>query len=764
MTDSLARTAAERKRILEVVAIIVTTLALVGISRLETRLFDLSETLAKNRDFFNTVLYFGMINLNVVLILLLSFLLFRNVAKLVVERRRGVFGSNLRTKLVASLMFFALAPTVLLFYVSSRFIITSFDEWFSDKVRSTMQQTREAGARVYKQDQRRLESLARIALQRIRATMPEEIITTSGYRLVLPGQIEGFDTQYGIDNLKVYDRQGMLLWSSRKLTAEDDLQSSKIPDSFALEALNRFAREPGLYSMSTVSGEDQQDVVKGVAPIHLPGSQELIGLVMTQTRFETQILKSIEIIQQNFANLRPSAQLIKISYHILLIVMALLIVFSAVWLGFYVARGVTEPLQSLAEGTREVALGNYQISLTPRTDDETGQLVRSFNLMTKDLQRHRSRAEESRIALLKSNAELERRRKYMEVVLENINAGVIAVDQNGLISSMNQAAGKLLNVPQGPSLGRTVREAVGPRLWAEFWKPLEDRLSGDELFSAQIDLTIEGKNLTLLVDGSRLVGEDGESLGVVVVFDDAAEQLKLQRVAAWREVARRIAHEIKNPITPIKLSAQRLLRRFHEKFEGDERDVFESCLETIVKQVDSLRDLVNEFSKFSRLPAIEPKVTDLNQVIEDVVNLYRNSYPTVVFDTSNLESIPTFPLDKDQMNRVFVNLVGNALDALTPEHGPGCIKICSQLLHSLDTIRIEIEDNGSGIPPHLRERVLEPYYSTKDSGTGLGLAIVNQIITDHGGYVRITANEPRGTRVIIELPLGSRASRGKLMT
>ena len=657
-------------------------------------------------------------------------------------------------------MFFALAPTVLLFYVSSRFIITSFDEWFSEKVRTTMQQTREAGARVYKQDQRRLESLARIALQRIRATMPEEILADN-YRLVLPGQIDGFDTQYGIDNITVYDRKGVRLWSSRKSSTSDETDAANLPDPFAIEALERFSREPGLYSMSTVSGEDQQDVVKGVAPIHLPGSAMLIGLVMTQTRFETQILKSIETIQQTFANLRPSAQLIKISYHILLIVMALLIVFSAVWLGFYVARGITEPLQSLAEGTREVALGNYRVSLTPRTDDETGQLVRSFNLMTKDLQRHRTQAEESRIALLKSNEELERRRKYMEVVLENINAGVIAVDQNGLVSSINQAAGKLLSLTQGYRQGCTVHEAVGPCLWEEFWQPLQERLSGSGIFSAQIDLTIEGKNLTLLVDGSRLVGEDGEDLGVVVVFDDAAEQLKLQRVAAWREVARRIAHEIKNPITPIKLSAQRLLRRFHERFHGDEREVFESCLETILKQVDSLRDLVNEFSKFSRLPAIEPKLTDLNQVIEDVVNLYRNSYPTVVFDTSGLGKVPNFPLDTDQMNRVFVNLLGNALDAISPDNVQGQIEIRSELLHSLDTVRIEIADNGCGIPSHLRERVLEPYYSTKDGGTGLGLAIVNQIVTDHGGYLRIAENEPQGTRIIVELPLGARRPVGR---
>lgn len=747
------KSAAERRRMLELIAIFFTTVLLIGLSRLETRLFELSETLAKSQDFFTTVVFFGLINLNVILILLLSFLLFRQVAKLVVERRRGVFGSNLRAKLVATLVFFALAPTILLFYVSSRFIVTSFDEWFSEKVRLTMHQTREAGARVYKQDQRRLESLARIALQRIHIDTGIEGLLLDG-QLILPGQLEGFDAQYGLDGVEVLDRHGLLLWAS---TAREDHGIPAL-DPFITESLQRFSTEPGLMSLSTVAGEEQRDVVKGAAPIFEPNTRELLGIVVTETRFETQILRSIETIQQSFANLRPSAQLIKLSYLILLLVMTLLIMFSAVWLGFYVARGIIGPIQSLADGTREVALGNYDVSLSPRTDDETGQLVRSFNLMTKDLQKHRYQADEARRALLRSNEELEARRRYMEVVLQSISAGVMAVSPAGVLTSINAAAQKLLNLKPDRALGLPIRAALGDALYATFWQPLIERFTGDGVFSAQVDVNISGRMTTLLVDGSRLMSEEREDLGAVLVFDDASEQLKLQRVAAWREVARRIAHEIKNPVTPIKLSAQRLLRRFHEKFEGDEREVFQSCLETILKQVDSLRDLVNEFSKFSRLPAIEPKPADINLLIVEVANFYRNSYPKVTFDTEALKPLPDLLIDRDQMNRVFMNLVGNAIDALEPQHGPGKITFKSQMLKTLDTVQIEVIDNGAGIPAHLRERVLEPYYSTKDTGTGLGLAIVNQIISDHGGYLRIAGNSPRGTRVIIELPARRPAS------
>jgi two-component system nitrogen regulation sensor histidine kinase NtrY len=759
------KTTAERKRLFEIVAMVVITILLISLSRMETKLFDLSETLARNQEqFVTTVVYFGLINFNVILILVLSFLLFRNVAKLVVERRRGVFGSKLRSKLVAVLVFFALAPTILLFYISSRYIITSFDEWFSEKVRATMQETREAGARVYKQDQKRLESLARIALQRVKVVRPEEQFMRD-QSLILPAQLEGFDAQYGLDNIKVFDAKGRLIWSSgakptksNDANKKADVNSSNgillAIDPFVMEALGRFSAEPGLWSMSTVVGSDQQDVVKGVAPISHPVTHQLLGLIMTETRFETQILKSIESIQQSFANIRPSAQLIKWSYLVLLVVMSLLIIFSAVWLGFYVARGITGPILSLSEATREVALGNYSVSLAARTEDEAGQLVRSFNLMTKDLQSHRSAADASRIALVKSNEELDQRRKYMEVVLKNITAGVISIDQTGYITSVNSAAEALLGVEAHRVIHHRVEQGLGAELHKIFWKPLEEKLQQTSACSAQIDLSSLGRNVNLLVDGTRIVDENEEELGIILVFDDATEQVKVQRAAAWREVARRIAHEIKNPVTPIKLSAQRLLRRFNDRFTGEEREVFESCLETILKQVDSLRDLVNEFSKFARLPAIQPRPASINQVITDVVNLYQMSYPHVQFDIHDLGKIPDFSLDKDQMNRVIVNLVDNAVAALDGEGGKGKIDFRTLMLPDLDTVRIEITDNGHGIPANLRDRVVEPYFSTKDEGTGLGLAIVNQIIADHGGYLRILPNEPRGTKVIIELPAG----------
>ena len=480
-----------------------------------------------------------------------------------------------------------------------------------------------------------------------------------------------------------------------------------------------------------------------------------MGVVLAEERFETRILKSIETILQGFADLRPGAQLIRLTYIILMAVITLLITFAAVWLGFYVARAIVGPIQSLAEATREVALGNYSVSLTAKTDDEAGQLVRSFNQMTKDLRKHKSLADDSRFRLQHINEELEQRRQYMEIVLKNITAGVVAVDTSDVITSVNDAAARILGIKAEVLIGKLVTDGLGPVIYEEFWKPMVSKLSGKSTFSAQIDFELSGQRLNLIADAARIFDEASAYRGTVVVFDDATEQVKAQRIAAWREVARRIAHEIKNPITPIKLSAERILRRFKDQFSGNDREVFESCIETILTQVDSLRDLVNEFSKFSKLPSVQPRPAEINAVIREVVKLFSLSYSEVEIDLQGLQNVPEVSIDPEQMNRVFVNLITNSIGAMDQQSTPPRIQFHTQYVAEANAVRIEVTDNGHGIPDKLKDRVLEPYFSTKDTGTGLGLAIVNQIVSDHGGYLRLSDNKPRGTVVVIELPLGS---------
>ncbi|MBI2601557.1 MAG: HAMP domain-containing protein [Deltaproteobacteria bacterium] len=750
MNFPFPKTYDERRRVVEFAVILLCAVLLIAISRLEVRLFSLGELLSANREFFTTLVYFALINLNVILILILSFLIFRNLTKLVLERRRGMLGSKLRSKLVVSLVFFALAPTLLLFYVTTQFIMTSFETWFSEKVQTTIQKTQEAGSHIYKQDQKRLASLARIALQRVVLQGPAEIFADEN-TVIDAKALTGFDTDYGLNSLRIYGIDGSIIWASDKSDKEGAGYFST-GGVYPRDVIRLFLREPDLKSHSRVVGEEGQDVVLGGAPLREPSNQRLLAVVIAEVRFETQILKSVEQILADFADIKPGANLIRLSYMITIVMIVLLIVFSASWLGFYVAREITGPIQNLAEATREVALGNYSVNLQASSDDEAGQLVNSFNSMTRDLRDQRKVTELAQAHLQASNEELDQKRQYLEIVLKHIAAGVIALDSRQRVTSVNAAAEKILKVKATDLIGHHAQIGFGQELYEAFWQPLVEGLADSGSFHGQVELSKIGRELTLIVNALRLHDENDVEMGYVIVFDDALAKLRAQRVLAWREVARRIAHEIKNPITPIKLNAQRLVRKFHDRFEEKDQEIFETCMETIVTQVDSLRDLVNEFTKFSKLPSINPKPEDVGTVVADAVKLFRMSYGDIDFEVLGTEGLPRFPVDKEQLNRALVNILGNAVSSLQ-EGRKGRIEVRCQFLNDLKLVRIEVADNGCGVPNELKERVLEPYFSTKDEGTGLGLAIVHQIITDHGGYLRLTDNHPQGTVIIIELPI-----------
>lgn len=743
-----------RQRWFEIAGIVLVTLALTLISRLETRLYELSSELARDDSFIASIFFYAIINLNVFLAIILSFLVVRNIAKLVVERRRGVFGSQLRTKLVATLMIFALAPTVIIFYVSTRFINESFDEWFGGRVRDSMQQARDAGGQIYLQDQRRLEGIARLAASKVKVHSASPVLGIYA-KPTIDVNLDGFELENGVYSVKVFDRDSNLLWSS--VREEGGPNTQHFDQQFIGSLLGRFATKPGLVSSSIVDADDQKDIVRAAVPLRSPDSGELSGAIVIEERFDMPFLRSLESILESFSRLKPGAQLVRVSYLILVTVMTLMIVFAAVWFGFRVARAIIGPIQLLAEATKEVALGNYAITLEPHSDDETGQLVRAFNTMTGDLERHRQTAKDAQFRLEISNDELERRRRYMEIVFANIAAGVIAVDAAGVVTAFNTAAQSMLGLPTHVHqiVGRPVQEVLGPVLWSVFW---DDVMSSWEeknsIATKNIDLRPAGIDLALFVAVTAVRNEDNDDLGLVVVFDDATQRAKQQRVIAWREVASRIAHEIKNPITPIKLSAERLLRRFSNKFEGEDKDIFENCARSILVQVDFLKDLVNEFGQFAKLPPVRLKPTSLDQVVAKALEVFRQGYPAIRFDVSMQGMLPVAMLDDEQINRALINLVGNSVDAVKDMESSAQGKISVNVWHDSSAMKffIEISDNGHGIPDDIKDRVFEPYVSSKKTGTGLGLAITNQIVTEHGGVIRVIKTGDTGTTMRIALP------------
>ncbi len=436
---------------------------------------------------------------------------------------------------------------------------------------------------------------------------------------------------------------------------------------------------------------------------------------------------------------------------ITLSIVTLLIIFSSVWFGFFLSKGITVPIQELAEGTNRIASGDYDFFIDLEAEDEIGVLVNSFNRMTLDLKNSKKQLEETYEELLKSNIEIEQRRLYMEIVLANVAAGVVSADAHGKILTINKSAERMLDIKAEDIIGKNYREVIGQ----DYVKVINRFLRDKSLFrrgfmERQIRLSLANETLTLLVSLNVLRDDRGKYLGLVAVFEDVSEIEKAQRMAAWREVARRIAHEVKNPLTPIQLSAQRLKKRYGEKVGRDDGKVFEECTDLIINQVEELKRLVNEFSSFARMPAANPAPNNINHIIKESIGLYKEAQTTVKITFNDSIDVPVFKVDREQIKRVMMNLLDNAIAAID---GNGEIVIDLSYDKEQETVRIEVADNGKGIPPEHRMRLFEPYFSTKKHGTGLGLAIVNTIISDHNGFIRVQDNKPRGTKFIIELPV-----------
>ena len=480
-------------------------------------------------------------------------------------------------------------------------------------------------------------------------------------------------------------------------------------------------------------------MITGIAPVFHPSDRgEVLGVVAASYFIPKSLAGKMREISEAFVDYKQLKVLknpIKFSYMMALLMATLLIVFSAIWFGIRLARDITVPIKELAEATHRIAEGDLNFRIEMKAGDEIGRLVQSFNQMTGDLQVSRS--------------ELEQRKKYMEIVLKNVAAGVVSIDDRGRVTTINTSAEQMLKVKGEAVLERKFSEV----LEKEYVERIEELLgelksSQRDSIEKQLTVPIGGKSLSLLINMATLRDEEGKPLGFVAVFDDLTQLIKAQRVAAWREVARRIAHEIKNPLTPIQLSAQRLRKRYLEKL-GQDGAIFDECTRTIVKQVEELKGMVNEFSNFARMPASNPTPNHLNEIVQETLVLFKEAHKEVQFHFIP-NDLPPFKLDRDQMKRVMINLIKNSLAAIDRE---GEINIQTGYDPKLQMVRLEVSDNGCGISEEDKGKLFEPYYSTKKTGTGLGLTIVNAIVADHNGYIRVRDNKPKGTTFLIEFPV-----------
>ncbi len=716
------RTQELKKRKKEILFIFSISILLAFLIGVEVYIFRSGQNLPSSYVLF----FIGLVNVNLILVLLLLFLIFRNVVKVFIERRGKIFGSSLKSKLILSFVSFSVIPTLLVFIISVFYLNSSFEKWFSQRMLSILRNASEVIDTFISNEKKRGYEYARLSAHELAKTPTAQRLS----------QLQHIQNQYRLDAIEYYED----ILKTRLVAQDHDLNSEVVP------ALNIEFLQRGLVNgdeASTVQIFGDYNLLRVMVPVdknHPSGA-----IVITKFLNLTPGAKFDDIVgaYQEFHSNSLVEYPLKAIYFIMLIVMTLVILFAAVWFGFYLARQLSIPLVQLGRATKRVAAGDYSQLEIESGSEEINSLIGSFNQMIGNLS-------SSELELQQTLRNLNQYTRYVEIVLKNVSAGIISVDMTGHATTINRRACELLQLDPEQSVGKQFRVLVSDdnyKLFASIIRSMQE----NSLVSLQkeIRLTVNDETIPLSIHISLLKNEENEEIGRILVFDDMTPIVNAQRAAAWTEVARRIAHEIKNPLTPIRLSAERLSKKFGGQIQDP---AFQDSIRMIITQVDDMRLLVNEFAQFARLPQLRASPGQMNEVINLTAKIYLESHASIKFIFELDPTVPEFKFDPDQMKRVLVNLIDNAIAAVQNEAQP-VIKIKTEYKAQHQVLKISIIDNGIGIPSRDRARVFEPYFSTKEKGTGLGLPIVKSIIEDHSGVIRALENSPQGTQMYIEMPV-----------
>jgi two-component system nitrogen regulation sensor histidine kinase NtrY len=697
-------------------------------------------------DFLSEVVLYALLAADLTMLVALAFVLARNVIKLIVERRHALPFARFRGKLVAVLLSMTLVPAVLVLIAGSEVIRTSVDRWFNAPMDEILSSANKLAGDYYHERQ----VLVGDHASRLARAISSADLAAADVRpirdLVAPDV-----TLQRVKIVEVYrianTREGARVERVVEVVGPDP------PETYSRASADRLAEQALAGRIDTRSVEtlgSSGDLFHAAAVIKSADGKARGVVVATDYLTGDLAARSRRMTQafENYNQLRVLKRPLTGVYLSFFLMVTLLILVGSTWMGLYLAKRITGPVQMLAAAAREIGAGRFDQHVEPQSNDEFGALVEAFNTMAGELAASRRKVDRSTIELERKHREVEARRRYIETILERIATGVVSVDATGAITTINSAAAKLL------TLNRSI---VGRPLQTAFeradLKPLAVLLAGagsarGEAAAQEIAISREGQELHLAVVATALLGVSGTPEGAVLVLDDVTPLIRAQKVAAWREVARRLAHEIKNPLTPIQLCAERLRRHFAGGPPAA-KALVDECTVTIVGEVESLKGLVDEFSQFARMPAPRTVPTDLALLISETLTLYNGIFADVRIEHRFADGVPLVRLDAEQIRRVIINLVDNAVEAMERK---GRI-VVEMLLDSANrVVRVIVADDGPGIPAAEREKLFLPYYSTKRRGSGLGLAIVRRIIAEHGGNIEVAENQPRGTRFTIELP------------
>jgi two-component system, NtrC family, nitrogen regulation sensor histidine kinase NtrY len=690
-----------------------------------------------NPDTNQQLLFFAALSAVIFLLFVaLTFVLARNLLKLFAERRLGVLGSKFRTRLVVAGLMLSLLPVIVMFWFAYGLMNRSIDKWFSRPVEEVREDTSAMASLLSKYAAQNARSEANSI-----ASSPETQHAFSGHSFsVVVNQFRQHElTLQGGFALAIQDGNAE---ASFGIPAAWPLLKAKVP-------WERITSDRPVHLIW-----EQTDYILGTAPV---GEHGMILVAMPLPEKFSQTVKQLEVSQKRYFELSRERKLLRRTYMGLLLLLTVLVLFATTWLALFLSKLVTRPVVALAEATQEISRGRLDYRVEIRAADEIGDLVRSFNRMAEDLEGSRRQIEASSRDLGAANVALEQRRRHIETILESIPTGVLSLDAERRITHLNHALLRMFHPVGSESsllerlIGADLRDLF-PSEILEDLEPLLRRAERMTTTTTQLEMVLQPAKLNVAVTVAALQ-HDGQSLGYVLVFEDLSDLLKAQKQAAWREVARRVAHEIKNPLTPIALSAERI-RRHLERGSRLDAGVIDDCAATIASSVETVRALVDEFSTLARFPTAQPQPANINSIVESALAMFNGRLDNIRVQTFLAPNLPRVMADPEAMKRALANLVDNAAEAMQDSLLRE-ILISTALVASRDAIEVAVSDTGHGVTQELKERLFLPYFSTKKRGTGLGLAIVNRIIEDHRGSIRVEENRPVGTKFVVELPVAS---------
>lgn len=730
----------------------------------------------------DTLVLYALSSLNFVAFFIFAFIFVRNLLKLRRERRERQLGSKIKTRLIVYFITVSLLPITAMAVFSYIFFNRSLEKWFGripEDVVNEAQAARDEEARAQAESLVNTARISALACEQFlaRGTAPQlDTLLQRGsfaaIKIVSPDGSEETRFDDGADSIRAKELAGAID------TAGLRLQSGALS-----------GQGVSVTGEAIVTGEAMVTGEAIVAAVPFGGGWTLFA---ARGRVGNPHLERILSGAETFEQLRKRQRKVRLLGLSTLGLLTLMLLFAATWSAIHLARGIGTPIRALAEAADEVARGNLEHRVTAIADDELALLADSFNAMTAQLEENRRRIEAGAEELQEKNLALAERREYIETVLESLSTGVISLDAGDHVTTINGAALAMLGLKEAPRAQTALGEVVGAETRAVLERVLwRARLRGRAAEQLELvrraaggedDGSENGSDAVIPValTASALNQRSGEGRGVVLMMEDLSELLSAQRAAAWSEVARRMAHEIKNPLTPIQLSAERIARNFRRNSDGDHADntsptngrgsdangrgrvaqVVEECTATITREVAGLKAMVDEFTRFARLPHARLERADFNEVTRQAVALYEDRLGEVRLDVRLAHALPNAMLDAEQLRRVFVNLIDNALESLAELEGERRITVATGHDPARGLLLAEVADTGHGIARADLPRLFQPYFSTRGRGTGLGLAIVQRIVAEHGGRIRAEANRPRGARFIFEVPVAEEGKWG----